>query len=1024
MKKFFFVFLILALLFSPDVFGQQQSSEKMAGIVPQSDVFMQGFYWNSPPGGIWYDSLAQLAPRLASAGFSAIWFPPPCKGAGGSLSMGYDLYDHYDFGDYNQKGTRETRFGSKDELVHAIAAFHDVGIQVFADAVMSHMDGGEAEIPYECHPANYPDSAYLLFQYPNGSKRFPKDASDFYPNSQTCDVNPPYHGSSDPAFQFGVWLAKDRSFVRDSLIVWGEYLKKVIGFDGFRLDAVKSIDPQFMGPWLNAVNSGAYAVAEYFGSADEIKSWYSQTSSDGGGVSMFDFPLRFTLKDMCNNTAGTFDMNTLDGAGLVNAGMSGYNVSTFVENHDFDRVGWNDSVDVGHDPIITNKDMAYAYIIFSEGRPCVFFKDYFMYGLAGKIDTLIWIRQNFLGGGTTKRAGLNPYYIRQDGSTDQTVLSQDIYVARRDGYASQPGGYLVLNDNATQWIDVWVDTDLPVGTRVRDFTAHDVDKIVTTPDHTGGKNRVKLWAPPRSYTIYVADSTKSLNHPPVVESVTPQIAYTNSSFIFQTLASDADNDSLTYALNGNPSWLKISSAGKLFGTPVFGDTGKSIVVLTVQDPHAQKTIDTFSVVVKLNHAPKLSVLHDTTITATKRFELRAVASDQDNDSVSFAFDSAPAWLSVGSTSGIISGTPAVEDTGKYFIMLGVTDGKGAFDSTSFAITVVKVQDSIIATYGKPVIDGTVTVGSNDWHPEWLVVKDSASDSYWWSDSSRTMNNEIFGLYATWDSDSLYLGVDYYSNDKNNTLIVYVDAGIPGGVTDFNSNDGYNGDYPKNFLFPKADGIDFFVADYYLNQPSVLLIDSNATIDITTKIDGRRGPNARDLEVAIAWNDIYGLGAGLILKNAALKIVTIVAGGYNWGAGDAAPDNKGVKGDSGPDSLTTLATISPDKNGDGIPDPTVFIATDVKSIPASNAPERFALSQNYPNPFNPTTQLRFTIAELRFVSLKVFDVLGREVATLVHEQKSPGTYEVRFDGSQLTSGVYFVRMKAGNYQSAVKLMLLK
>jgi len=111
MKKFTFVF-ILTILFSILLFPQTKNILSS----PKSDVFMQGFYWNSPPGGIWYDSLAKLAPRLASAGFSAIWFPSPVKGAGGGMSMGYDPYDHYDFGDFQQKGSKKTRFGNQAEL--------------------------------------------------------------------------------------------------------------------------------------------------------------------------------------------------------------------------------------------------------------------------------------------------------------------------------------------------------------------------------------------------------------------------------------------------------------------------------------------------------------------------------------------------------------------------------------------------------------------------------------------------------------------------------------------------------------------------------------------------------------------------------------------------------------------------------------------------------------------------------------------------------------------------------------------
>jgi hypothetical protein len=83
-----------------------------------------------------------------------------------------------------------------------------------------------------------------------------------------------------------------------------------------------------------------------------------------------------------------------------------------------------------------------------------------------------------------------------------------------------------------------------------------------------------------------------------------------------------------------------------------------------------------------------------------------------------------------------------------------------------------------------------------------------------------------------------------------------------------------------------------------------------------------------------------------------------------------------------------------------------------------------LEQNYPNPFNPSTSIKFTVPASEFVTLKVYDVLGNEVATLVNEQKAPGTYEVRFDAGDLASGVYVYKMQAGNFTQTRKLMLMK
>jgi hypothetical protein len=89
-----------------------------------------------------------------------------------------------------------------------------------------------------------------------------------------------------------------------------------------------------------------------------------------------------------------------------------------------------------------------------------------------------------------------------------------------------------------------------------------------------------------------------------------------------------------------------------------------------------------------------------------------------------------------------------------------------------------------------------------------------------------------------------------------------------------------------------------------------------------------------------------------------------------------------------------------------------------------SPKSFMLSQNYPNPFNPTTTINYQIMKNDFVSLKVYDVLGNELATLVNEEKQAGTYKVQFDAFNLSSGVYFYTLKTGNFTSTRKMILTK
>jgi hypothetical protein len=117
----------------------------------------------------------------------------------------------------------------------------------------------------------------------------------------------------------------------------------------------------------------------------------------------------------------------------------------------------------------------------------------------------------------------------------------------------------------------------------------------------------------------------------------------------------------------------------------------------------------------------------------------------------------------------------------------------------------------------------------------------------------------------------------------------------------------------------------------------------------------------------------------------------------------------------------------------------FLISDQKSIQQKKQfiftytqPKEFSLEQNYPNPFNPTTKIRYTIAPPNLpkgeaigkVTLKIYDILGNEVATLVNEEKPAGYYEVEFNASNLASGVYIYRLTSGKFVSTKKLMVLQ
>ena len=88
------------------------------------------------------------------------------------------------------------------------------------------------------------------------------------------------------------------------------------------------------------------------------------------------------------------------------------------------------------------------------------------------------------------------------------------------------------------------------------------------------------------------------------------------------------------------------------------------------------------------------------------------------------------------------------------------------------------------------------------------------------------------------------------------------------------------------------------------------------------------------------------------------------------------------------------------------------------------PKSYSLSQNYPNPFNPVTKISFDVPKQSFVMLKIYDLMGREVKTLVNEMKSPGYYSIDFNGTEISSGVYFYRLQSGEFTDIKRMTLLK
>ncbi len=394
-------------------------------------VMMQGFYWNVPastPGGSWWNTLASKAAELAAAGVNAIWIPPPYKGASGANDAGYGVYDRYDLGEFDQKGTIATRYGTLAELQAAIAALHASGLHVYGDVVMNHMMGADTTETFSVGGATYTAPTGFAFAGRGGAYSTFAWGHDHFngcrPASGWIQWHPwdfaPYANGDAWDNLLGCEIRYADPADRAELVGWGQWITQKLALDGYRLDATKHMLTSFVNQWLDAVKGPRFAVSEaWFGDLGNLLAYASST---GGRTTLFDVPLHYAFYAMSQG-AGGWDMRGLAGAGLVS--QNGPLAVTFVDNHDTDNTGGL------HSPVSSFKLLAYAYILTrADGYPCIFYKDYYEYGYGPQIRALIQIRKAHAYGG----------------GIELPESDANVYAYARAGDASHAGLLLLLND--------------------------------------------------------------------------------------------------------------------------------------------------------------------------------------------------------------------------------------------------------------------------------------------------------------------------------------------------------------------------------------------------------------------------------------------------------------------------------------------------------------------------------------------------------------------------------------------------
>ena len=366
-------------------------------------TMMQYFHWYVPEGKLW-KQVKNEAPRLAALGITSVWLPPAFKGMSGLESRGYDLYDLYDLGEFNQKETVATRYGTKEEYLDCLKALKEHNIQVYVDVVLNHMGGADEMERITVRKVDdenrnhfisdrFEIDAYTKFTFPgrkNKYSQFVWDHHCFTGVDYAADLKETAifsiqneYGSgweeviSNEKGNFDYLMCTDIEYrneaVREEIKRWGKWYLETTGFDGVRLDAVKHIAPEVMSEWLDYMRSlkpDLFAVGEYWAPGD-LPLLHKFIDATGRRMALFDACLHHNLFQ-ASQLGREYDLRKIFEDTLVAADPE--MAVSVVDNHDTQPL---QMLEAPVEPWF--KPIAYSLTLLREqGYPCVFYPD--LYG--------------------------------------------------------------------------------------------------------------------------------------------------------------------------------------------------------------------------------------------------------------------------------------------------------------------------------------------------------------------------------------------------------------------------------------------------------------------------------------------------------------------------------------------------------------------------------------------------------------------------------------------------------------------
>ena len=362
-------------------------------------IIMQYFEWYMDCKQNLWNDITKEAEKLADLGITALWLPPAYKGMGGKDEVGYAVYDVYDLGEFDQKGTIKTKYGSKDEYLNCIMSLKQAGIESYADIVLNHKMGADylqtipaTKIDWGDHNKPVANQEVVRvatkFTFPGRNHKY----SDFewnWTDFDGIDYNEKTKEHAIFKFKDKDWSAAvdeeygnydylmgaDLDFKNPEVVEectkWGKWYLETTKVDGFRLDAVKHIDANFYKNWIKELRKESgdelFTVGEYW--SGDISKLHRYITETEGEISLFDVPLHYHLESASKDE--NYDMSKILEGTLVKENPS--KAVTFVDNHDTQPGQSLQS-------FIQDwfKPAAYSIILLrDEGYPCIFYGDFY-----------------------------------------------------------------------------------------------------------------------------------------------------------------------------------------------------------------------------------------------------------------------------------------------------------------------------------------------------------------------------------------------------------------------------------------------------------------------------------------------------------------------------------------------------------------------------------------------------------------------------------------------------------------------